>query len=277
VKKAPAVGAARSAAARALAPVRDWLGQLNPHLRAPLLHPPLGMPRVLLIGLYLGQQRNSAEHLVTEYGRARRCTLEQRWIGLKSCHPSRAVRDVTVDVRKDFSPKFSILNELLGSIDLDEYDYVVFSDDDIRVRSGFIDSFIGCQQHYDLAVAQPARTLNSFNDHAVVRQRLGSAARQTWFVEIGPLFSLRRDAMELLVPFDEASPMGYGYDFVWPKIARKFGKKMGVVDCCPVDHSMRKRSVTYSYDEHMEVMRRFLEKHEHVSYAEAMTTVQMLR
>jgi hypothetical protein len=126
-------------------------------------------------------------------------------------------------------------------------------------------------------VAQPARTVNSFNDHTVVRRRVGSRARQTWFVEIGPCFSMRSDAAELLVPFDEASPMGYGYDLVWPAVMRKAGKSMGVIDCCPVDHSFRRRGETYSSGTHIDGIERFLTTRDHVPYSEAMKTVKWLR
>jgi hypothetical protein len=261
----------------ALGGARNLVGKLNPLLAAPIPYRPAGTPRVLVLGIYMAQRANSAAHLASAFRSSAACHVEQRWIGLGGSHEDECVRRVTVQVVQGNTPKFSILNRVISAADLSQFDFVIVSDDDIRVRCGFIDSFIGCQQHFDFSIAQPARTMNSFNDHAVVRRRLGSRARLTWFVEIGPLFSLRRDAMHLLMPFDEASPMGYGYDLIWPTVIRKAEKRMGIVDCCPIDHSLRKRGATYRSDQHIEAMQRYLAEREHQSYTDAMLTVRRLR
>jgi hypothetical protein len=269
--------ALRMVARDTLARARNLVGCVNPYLDAPLHYSPETSPRVLVLGIYMAGHPNLAAHLVDAFQRSKLCRVEQRWVGLGGKHEERSVRDVTVEVLQSRHAKFTIINRLLASIDVSAHDFLVVSDDDIRVRSGFLDSFIGCQEHYDFAIAQPARTVNSFNDHAVVRRRVGSRARQTWFVEIGPCFSLRSDAADLLLPFDEASPMGYGYDLVWPAVMRKAGKSMGVIDCCPVDHSFRRRGATYHSGAHIHGIERFLTTRDHVSYSEAMKTVKWLR
>jgi hypothetical protein len=274
---ARAKAAARHRAGTWLACGRNLVGRLNPYLSAPLPYPPRDRPRVLVVGVYLARHPNEVPHLVKAFQSARACQIEQRWVGLGGLHDDAAVRGVTVHVQETEQPKFTMINRVLSAVDLGQYHYVVVSDDDIRVRSGFIDSFIGCQQHYDFAVAQPARTLNSFHDHAVVRRQLRSRARQTWFVEIGPFFAVRWDVLNLLLPFDDTSPMGYGYDLVWPALIRNAGKRMGIVDCCPVDHSLRKTGAYYAAETQRATQQEFLAAREHVPYVDAMKTIQPLR
>jgi hypothetical protein len=269
--------ALQSHARKVLARARNLVGKLNPYLRAPKPFPPLGNPRVLVVGVYMARKANSARHLVDAFQRSNGCRVEQHWIGLGGEHADETVRRVTARVIFDNLPKFSIINSFLSTLDVSQFDYLIVVDDDIRVRTGFLDSFIGFQQHFNLAVAQPARTFNSFNDHKIVRRRFGSLARLTWFVEIGPLFSLRRDTFALLLPFDPDSPMGYGYDLVWPTLIRKAEKRMGIVDCCPIDHSLRRRSSNYSFAKQLEAMKQFLAAREHQPYADAMMTVEWLR
>src|SRR5439155_5541514 len=118
-------------------------------------------------------------------------------------------------------------------------------DDDIALPRGFLDAFLGLQGRTGLALAQPARTHDSYYDHPIVERQLGVQARRTRFVEIGPLVSMRRDAAALLLPFDERSPMGWGYDNLWPLILGRHGLGMGIIDATPVNHGLRKPTAEY--------------------------------
>jgi hypothetical protein len=102
----------------------------------------------------------------------------------------------------------------------------------------------------------------------------GLSARWTRFVEIGPVFSMRRDAARLLLPFDEASPMGWGYDFIWPVILERAGLRLGIVDAVPVDHNLRAHGAHYDYDSSRETMAEFLVPRPHLSRHEAFTIVE---
>jgi hypothetical protein len=55
-------------------------------------------------------------------------------------------------------------------------------------------------------------------------------------------------AFELIFPFDEASPMDWVYDFVWPQTIANAGLKMGIIDAVPIAHALRK-SVVYCQHE----------------------------
>ncbi len=122
--------------------------------------------------------------------------------------------------------------------------------------------------------AQPARTHDSYIDHAIVEQRDGLEARRTRFVEIGPLFSMRRDAVRHLFPFCEESPMGWGYDFVWPVVMERAGLRMGIIDATPIAHNLRKSVTYYDHDSAWREMEAFLAKRHHLTRREAYSIVE---
>ena len=171
-------------------------------------------------------------------------------------------------------PKFRLLNQLGAAAELDAYDAVVVTDDDITLPAGFIDAYLARQFALGFSLAQPARAFHSFYDHRFTLQRPWCTARQTRFVEIGPVFSLTRDAYPLLLPFDEQSPMGWGYDYVWPAVLGASGLRMGIIDATPVDHSHRPQGSAYSRNEHGQIMDRFLAERPHLRPREAMITVR---
>ncbi|WP_178298019.1 hypothetical protein [Nitrosospira sp. Nsp11] len=168
-----------------------------------------------------------------------------------------------------FSPKFLLLNQLLQKIDLYDFEYVIVSDDDIQLPAGFVDRYLAMVSRYNLAVAQPARTHDSYIDHWFVEQLDGIDARRTRFVEIGPLFSLHRSAFDYFLPFDEASPMGWGNDFVWPVLAEKHGLRMGIVDAVPVAHDFRKPVAYYDHGTSAKHMNKYLAERPHLSKKDA--------
>jgi hypothetical protein len=135
--------------------------------------------------------------------------------------------------------------------------------------SGFLDSYLRLVREHDFALCQPARTHDSYIDHAFVEQLDGLTARRTRFVEIGPLFSIRRDAMPVLLPFDEQSPMGWGYDFMWPPALESAGLTLGIVDRVPVAHSVRKPVAQYDYQTVDRQMKQYLEGRRHLSQNES--------
>jgi hypothetical protein len=228
---------------------------------------------VLVAGIYLADREHLACEIAAELGRSR-ASVEQRWIALgKSAVPA-GLEAVTVSRAQPPQPKFSLLNGLLTPAALEPFDYLLVSDDDIALPAGFLDRYLELVTRHDLALAQPARTHDSYIDHRLVEQLDGLQARRTRFVEIGPLFSIRRDAFPLLLPFDEASPMGWGYDFVWPVTMERAGLRMGIVDATPVAHSIRKPTANYSSSGASKDMKAFLASHPHLSRAEAFTILE---
>jgi hypothetical protein len=180
---------------------------------------------------------------------------------------------VTVRELTGRSPKFQIVNDLLAGEDLSGYDYVILCDDDVVLPEGFVDSFIALQDSLGFAVAQPARTLNSYIDHPIVEQHIGVHARQTLFVEIGPVVSFHRSAFGFVFPFDLTSPMGWGYENVWAREVLQHGLKMGIIDAVCVDHSLRKPVAHYKWEQADAQRNAFLESHDHLSLDECFTVL----
>jgi hypothetical protein len=231
-------------------------------------------PSILIVGIYLADRQHEATHLVRRFASSTSCDVTQMWIALNGEPDSPELDRVTVERVSGRVPKFELVNRLLDRTAWREYDYILVSDDDITVFHGFIDAFIGYQRRFDFALAQPARTMWSRSSYSFVRQRLGAVARRTRFVEIGPIFSLRSDLAKKLLPFDETSPMGWGYDLVWPVTVEAAGMRMGIIDATPVDHSMRGQAAAYSGSAEVTVRDRYLNSREHLSLRAALTVIE---
>jgi hypothetical protein len=207
---------------------------------------PTNQPRVLVVGVYVSSVKHFGVGLCKEFAAAKECRVEQRWasLGKKSTEPSLAA--VTAIECLERVPKFELLNRLMSAVDLTQFDYVVCTDDDVSIQPGFLDVYIALQQRFNFSISQPARTWASFLDHPIVRRNPKLLARETRFVEIGPIFSFDKAMTKALIPFDLETPMGWGYDFVWPVQVAKLGLKMGIIDATPVDHTVRPRGAIYS-------------------------------
>jgi hypothetical protein len=228
--------------------------------------------KILVVGVYLRDRPNTVEHLVAAFGSSERHRATQRWIAIGDGGASKAVSAVTVEHLSAPAPKFTLINRLLEG--WRAFDYLLVCDDDIRVPRGFLDAFLSYQVACDFALAQPARTRTSHADRKFVRAVRGLRARRTRFVEIGPLFSLRTDLAARLLPFDESSPMGWGYDFVWPVIAESAGLRLGVVDATPVDHSLRSQASAYSKEQASRDMVAYLNRHPHLEKRDAFSVLE---
>jgi hypothetical protein len=230
--------------------------------------------RVLVVGVYLVDQEHAMCDIAAELDRSREWTVEQKWVALGGADVPAGLRRITAAARTTPAPKFALLNELLASVRLDDYAFVVVCDDDISLPPRFVDSYLELVSTHGFALAQPARTHASYIDHPFVEQLAGIDARLTRFVEIVPLFSMRRDATALIVPFDESSPMGWGYDFAWPVLLQAAGLRLGIVDATPVEHTMRRTLAHYDYDPARGHMDAYLTGRPHVTPGEAFVIIE---
>jgi hypothetical protein len=228
----------------------------------------------MIIGVYLLDKPSHIRPIKRDLGRSSRWEVEQRWVGLGTGAVPDEIADITF--RKVIPPgmKFMILNQLIAETNIDTFEFVIVCDDDINFPDCFLDRYLELVVRYDFSLAQPARTHDSFIDHSFVEQLDGLVARWTRFVEIGPLFSVHRRAFPLIFPFDEASPMGWGYDFVWPQIIGNAGLKMGIVDAVPIAHSLRKPVLYYQHAEASRQMKEFLARRTSLSPDEAFFIIE---
>ena len=230
--------------------------------------PPEGRS-VLILGVYIATQPNNIPDIIRKFGKTSGWRVVQKWVAIGLEEQPAEVGRVTALTLNEGAPKFVLLNKLMTGEELEQFDYVIICDDDISFSETFLRSYLDLIIKYDLALAQPARTHNSYIDHYIVEQLDGLEARRTRFVEIGPLFSVRKDIYPVIFPFDESAHMGWGYDFVWPCIIEKMGLRMGIVDSTPVEHSMRAPVKNYNYDDADRSQADYMSRNTHLSEAEA--------
>jgi hypothetical protein len=232
--------------------------------------------RALVLGVYLAGKPNTAEHIAATIGASEQVEVRQRWVALGDGPPGGALGAVTALALSEPTPKYVLLNRLLDEEDLDDYDYVLTLDDDIVLPDGFLDLFLGVQAGTGFALAQPARTHNSYVDHPIVLQQRGVLARRTLFVEIGPAVSFARDIYGLVFPFDESNPMGWGFENVWARLLRDSGIPQGIVDAVPVDHSIRPPVAHYRWSEANGDRDRYLAQNPHLAYEDCFRVLDVV-
>jgi Glycosyltransferase like family 2 len=172
--------------------------------------------------------------------------------------------------------KFQNLNVLLHEHDTAGHDWLLIADDDVVLPERFTDRMIGVLERLGLGLAQPAQTLASHAAWPVTRRHARSVARETAFVEIGPVTALRKDVAADLAPFPDLR-FGWGLDLHWAAIARERGWRMGVVDALPVRHDEAGVASSYGHDEAVAEARRFLAGRDFVPSAEANRTLAVHR
>lgn len=156
------------------------------------------------------------------------------------------------------------------------WDWVLVLDDDVQLPARFLDRFIGAAEALDLQLAQPAQTLTSHAGWRVTRRRGGSLARETRFVEIGPVTAFSREAAAELIPFPELR-FGWGLDSHWGALARERGWRLGVVDALPVRHEASPVATSYPRAEAEAEAVRFLTGRPYLRREEAQETLEVHR
>lgn len=142
--------------------------------------------------------------------------------------------------------KFENINDAISQvkIPLSEFDWLIITDDDVLIPPKFIDTYLATATLTDLVISQPAHKFLSYTTYNLTQRRLWSLARETNFVEIGPLTVLRRNCFKELIPFPR-SRWAYGIDLLWAEICKRNAWRMGVVDLIPIRHL---RPVANTYD-----------------------------
>jgi GT2 family glycosyltransferase len=171
--------------------------------------------------------------------------------------------------------KFENLNALLAAHPPEGFDWLLVVDDDVSLPHGFLDRFLHVAEAAGLRVAQPAHRLHSHAAWDITRRRAAVAARETTFVEIGPVTAFHRGTFATLLPFPPLR-MGWGLDAHWAALAREHGWPIGVVDATPVGHAIAPVGAGYGRDEAVAEARAFLADRPYVRRDEV-RTVQVHR
>ena len=172
--------------------------------------------------------------------------------------------------------KFENLNQVLARTGVEDVDWLLAIDDDVRLPGRFLDRFIALCERFRLDLAQPAQTLRSHSAWKVARRRPASLVRETRFVEIGPLTAFGRRAQAQLLPFPELR-FGWGLDLHWAALAAERGWRLGVVDAVPVRHESRVVGAGYAHTDAIDEAARFLADRPYLPAARAEEVVAVHR
>lgn len=170
--------------------------------------------------------------------------------------------------------KFEGVNRLMKG--MAPADWTIVIDDDVVLPHRFLDRLLGVAEHFGFALLQPAQGLASHAAWPVARRRAASIARETHFVEIGPVTVFARMAADELLPFP---PMRYGWglDLHWGAVAEERGWRIGVVDAVPLRHEARPVGVAYGTGDAIAEAQRFLAGRPYVDARRALETVAVHR
>jgi hypothetical protein len=119
---------------------------------------------------------------------------------------------------------------------LDRYDHVWLPDDDIDTTTRDINAVFDAMTRFDLAVAQPSLSRDSYYTYIASHQCTDFALRYTNHVEIMvPCLStaLLRVAREDF----RGSMSGFGMDYVWPRLPPAGPYKAAILDLVAVHHT----------------------------------------
>ncbi len=225
--------------------------------------------KVLIVGVVLQDRKNHYKHISSILSGTESYEVHQLWAVLKAnehFQPADNIKHIYFD---DFIPRSRLINSMIEDHSDGDFDFILIIDDDIRLPKHFLDQFLAKQEKFNFSLAQPARTPDSIISHQITKQNMNLSARQTLFVEIGPLVSIRRDAQRAILPLDEESPMGWGLDYVWSALLKEKELKMGIIDATPIAHTLRPVGKSYDSGKAMAEMKDFLLMRPHLSEIEA--------
>jgi hypothetical protein len=243
----------RTRAEDVLLDARRWATLEPPRLARAARHAPSRRLRVLAIGIEREDRPNLMDAARAELRRSRH-DVEVATSGVGG------------------RGKFENLNALLDAHPLAGRDWLLVLDDDVALPRGFLDQFLFLAERFELKLAQPAHRRRSHAAWRVTRRRGGSVARETRFVEIGPLCAFHRDTFETLLPYPLLRA-GWGLDSHWAALARERGWRIGVVDATPIRHVLRPIADSYRRADAMAEAQAFLAERPYVTAAEAQRTL----
>jgi hypothetical protein len=172
--------------------------------------------------------------------------------------------------------KFENLNGLLAKHPAEGHDWMLVLDDDVTLPRAFLDEFLFLGERFGFKLAQPAHRYRSHAAFEVTRRRPGSVARETGFVEIGPVSAFNAAVFDALLPFP-ALRAGWGLDLHWSAVAASNGWPIGVIDATPIRHGLRQIASAYDRDGAVDEARAFLADRPYTKAADAQRTLRMHR
>ncbi len=173
--------------------------------------------------------------------------------------------------------KFQNLNRLIAAHPaIDDCDWLLVVDDDVVLPRHFLDNLLFLAERFDFQLVQPAHRERSHAAWRVTRRRADAVARETPFVEIGPVTAFARPTLPTLLPFPDVR-MGWGLDLHWAALAREHGWRCGILDAVAIRHSAAPAGTAYPRAAAVAEARTLLAERPYLKAAEAQTTLVTYR
>lgn len=152
--------------------------------------------------------------------------------------------------------KFELLNQLIRENSPRADEWVVFADDDVLISRGDLRRFVALSAALGFDVSQPGHDRRGFVNYGLTVSRIGTRARETTFVEIGPVFAVSPTARHRVVDTFAGSGMGWGLEQVW----YSRGLKFGIVDEVRMQH-LGKTGASYDVGGSVRAMHELLQRY----------------
>ena len=141
--------------------------------------------------------------------------------------------------------RFSNFNRLYNAKPIEEGSWVVLADDDVFFVRGSLTRTISIMKQGGLSLAQPSQSILGWWTFPFNVARPLLVARDTNYVEQGPLLVVDPLFAKLILPLPDEGDMGWGIEAEWYR-AKEGRYRIGVIDDCRVVHCARAGS-TYSF------------------------------
>lgn len=131
--------------------------------------------------------------------------------------------------------KFDNIALAIKPYDMGDFDWLLVTDDDVRLPADFLDLLMFFALRCDLKFAQPAHRFVSYASARIIVRRFKSLVRRTQFVENGPVTLFHSSTFPEILPFPSLR-WAWGIDVLWSAIAMRKGWRMGVIDGLSLKH-----------------------------------------
>lgn len=150
--------------------------------------------------------------------------------------PYQTVADELVLSRK--GGKFDVYQEHLTAFPelLDGYDLIWFADDDLVADAARIELLSAEMQRFELSIGQPSLTAESYFSHLYTLNSPSFRLRYAGAVECMAPCMTQALVRELL-PYFAESPTGWGFDWIWTRLAEDNRYRAAVIDSVAIVHT----------------------------------------
>jgi hypothetical protein len=207
-----------------------------------------GFPKILILMVYRARNVKLVQALLREVD----SDTDVRLWALDEIVPELASQTV------GYGPgtRFAHFNFLYRSKSVEEGAWVVLADDDaLFVKGGLVET-INLMERSGFSLAQPSHSVLGWWTSLFNIARPFSLARDTNYVEQGPIVIIESSFAKEILPLPEDNDMGWGIEAEWFK-AKQGRFRIGVIDACRVAHWNR-NATSYPAGPEMIAMKRRL-------------------